>query len=328
MIRFSDSYGQYVRRYSEAGDEAVLIGLDALAARAVAEELPLEEIADIHHHALASLGFFNGQGVVADRTATCLSEFLMAFGLAYRERAQRMLDLQQLDAKRQKMEALGQMTAGVAHEFNNLLQPITGLAELALAEPHDDNTRHTLTTILDSARKAATIVRHLLTSVRQMTPEAIAVPFVRTIGDEIAFLRRTLPPSITLDARFPDHESTFQGHAGELGQIVQNLVLNAVDAMDGVGTIHVDVAAAPNDATLRFSVRDSGCGMAPAIAARIFDPFFSTKNPGHGTGLGLSVVMGIVNAWQGDIAVETALGQGTTITITLPSSHTARRSIS
>ena len=235
------------------------------------------------------------------------------------------------ERRRQLLESLGQLAGGVAHEFNNLLVPITMLSKMALGRIGDDDTlKLFLTTIHENGWKAAQIVRSVLTYARQMTPSAGPLACGEVVDERIQLLRQALPPSVIIETEIADSTSRVLGSAGELSQIVVNLFNNANDAVAESGTIRCAVTRVTlspqernrtgltTDEAMRITVADTGHGIDPDIRERIFEPFFTTKPVGQGTGLGLSVVDGIVKDWGGHIEVDSAPGQGTTFTILLP----------
>ncbi|CAK0762232.1 hypothetical protein CCP2SC5_20060 [Azospirillaceae bacterium] len=236
-----------------------------------------------------------------------------------------------LDRQRQKLVSLGQLAGGVAHEFNNMLQPILGLSELALKRAGEDrNMKLCLETIHSSGEKAAKIVRNILTYVRQMTPGAAPIAIGRIVAQTTQFLRQTLPPSVRIEVDILDDYSYAMGNETEMSQVVINLVNNAVHAISDHGLIRVYVDqtqltsrdAARHDLRpgkyLRLTVADDGHGIDATTKARIFDPFFTTKPVGQGTGLGLSVVYGIVRDWKGAIYVESEPGEGAAFMVLFP----------
>ncbi|MEI7609961.1 MAG: ATP-binding protein [Rhodospirillaceae bacterium] len=235
------------------------------------------------------------------------------------------------ERRRQQLESLGQLAGGVAHEFNNLLVPITMLSKMGLARVGDDETlRLFLSTIHENGWKAAEIVRSVLTYARQMTPTAGPIACGEVVAERIHLLRQALPPSVVFETAIEDCTSRVIGNAGELSQIIVNLFTNASEAVAGYGIVRctverVPMAAAARRSTgiasaeaMRIIVADSGKGIAPEIRDRIFEPFFTTKPVGQGTGLGLSVVDGIVKDWGGHISVAGNPGVGAEFTILLP----------
>lgn len=237
------------------------------------------------------------------------------------ERVENERRLQQQD----KLRALGEMAGGMAHEINNALQPIVGsigmIAE-RLNETDPKLARHAQVLERDvlHARK---IVGDLLAFARSETPETTDYPVADLLADVTDFIARVVPSSITIRRHGyrPDTPAVDEGvriHVSRDGMIelLQNLVNNAADAMGGRGTI--DIAVRPADAGVQIRVSDTGPGMDASTRAQLFDPFFSTKPVGQGTGLGLSVAHGIVRDWGGRIEVSSAPDAGTTVAITLP----------
>ncbi|MCU0618678.1 MAG: PAS domain S-box protein [Gemmatimonadaceae bacterium] len=218
----------------------------------------------------------------------------------------------------QKLEAVGHLAGGIAHDFNNLLTAIRGAIELARLDLRDSHPAATeLDLALGVADRAAALTRQLLVVGRRAGPmQARPVDFVEVVREAIAIATRSFPETIGVDLALPDGAAVVHGDMGQLEQVVLNLVLNARDAMPGGGLVTVEVEAHPTTVVLR--IVDAGVGMDAATQARIFEPFFSTKPVSHGTGLGLSVVYGIVSQAGGSIAVQSAPGQGATFTVTLP----------
>ena len=244
----------------------------------------------------------------------------------------------------QKMEALGQLTGGIAHDFNNILAVMLGYSNLALTRYATDKQSalaHYLGEIIKAGERARDLVASMLTYSRNQTDEAISAmapaPLVKEV---IKMLASTIPSSIKLQAQIADDIPAIYLSAGELHQIVMNLVINARDAMSEYGCLDIRLSKrvatsalcksckqTKNDALclgeirgeyVSLSVSDTGCGIGPENFKLIFDPFFTTKAVGKGTGLGLSVVQGIVRRAGGCIAVDSHLGKGTTIQVLLP----------
>ncbi|MEI6985754.1 MAG: ATP-binding protein [Rhodospirillaceae bacterium] len=237
----------------------------------------------------------------------------------------------EVERRRQQMESLGQLAGGVAHEFNNLLVPITMLSKLALARVGNDEMQRTfLTTIHESGWKAAQIVRSIMTYARQLTPVVGPVACGEVVAECIKLMRQALLCSVVIETDINDTTSKVLGSSSELSQIIVNLVNNAGEAVGDGGRIGCSVARVQlttsqrglygivSPEALRIIVTDSGCGIAPEVLDHVFEPFFTTKPPGQGTGLGLSVVDGIVKDWGGNIAIASTIGRGTEITILLP----------
>ena len=222
----------------------------------------------------------------------------------------------------QKMEAVGQLTGGIAHDFNNMLAVVVGGLELAqrwLPGEPDKAQRH-LTNALDGANRAADLTRRLLTFARseparpEVTPvdEAIASfaeLIERTIGDRIA---------LTLDLGAPGLTCTLDRRQFE--NALLNLAVNARDAMDGHGALTIRTVRdeEENAAGLAVQVIDTGCGMSPEVLERVFDPFYTTKPAGQGTGLGMSQVFAFCRQSGGEVQIHSKEGEGTSVAMLLP----------
>lgn len=249
------------------------------------------------------------------------------------EQARRDLESQLRQA--QKMEAIGQLTGGIAHDFNNMLSVILGYAGLGLEETHRAETaawHGYFDEIRRSGERARNLVAKMLAFSRQRPSSArVALDPAAGITDVVRMLRPTLPTSLHLVAQIEPGTPPFLGDAVELHQVLTNLVINARDAIGSHGHITIDArrvpapggrcmtCSAPLDTeAVCIEVRDDGAGIAPEHLPRIFDPFFTTKDVGQGTGIGLSVVHGIVHGSGGHVTVETQPGHGTTIRLYFP----------
>lgn len=243
------------------------------------------------------------------------------------------------ERQRQRMEALGQLAGGIAHEINNLLQPIVTLADLNLKQAGQqggmrggmpDGVEEDFRDILDSARQCREVVGAVLAFARRESRAAEPLCLAEAVAAALALARNGLPPTIDIRSELRSGEATAPIGRTELTQLLMNLLTNAADAMDGAGTVTVVLELAEAEdgdgrhrPCFRLSVRDHGCGMGEAERLRIFEPFFTTKPPGKGTGMGLSVVHGIVRSWHGTIAVDSTPGRGTMFTITIPATGPA-----
>ncbi|MBK8158908.1 MAG: PAS-domain containing protein [Rhodospirillaceae bacterium] len=238
-----------------------------------------------------------------------------------------------LVAERDKLAALGQLAGGVAHEINNLLQPALTLPELVRdSVPADDlDAQEFLDVIVDSVKKARDIVRKILLFARKEEASLQTADLVAEVVATLKFIRDLLPPGIELRPRFGADEQMAVFNKTELTQVLSNLIINAAHATGDKGTIDIELGQALLSAdqirTLGLrrdvpyatvSITDKGSGMNKATQMRIFEPFFTTKPLGVGTGLGLSVVLGILRSWNGAIAVDSMLGYGTTFTLYIP----------
>jgi PAS domain S-box-containing protein len=224
----------------------------------------------------------------------------------------------------QKLEALGQLAGGVAHDFNNVVAAIDGFAQLLREDlAADDPRRHDVDEIIKAAERATRITRQLLAFSRHQGPVAKRVNLVEVVHELSRMLRALLPATIELRVSPQPGGPPIEVLAdrSQLDQVIMNLTLNARDAMPATGTLFIDVrtGSTPGAAhTAILQVRDNGVGMTPEVQSRVFEPFFTTKEPGRGTGLGLATVYGIVRQHSGTIEVASAAGQGTTITVRLP----------
>ncbi|MHA1538014.1 MAG: PAS-domain containing protein [Alphaproteobacteria bacterium] len=233
----------------------------------------------------------------------------------------------------QKLEALGQMAGGIAHEFNNLLTSLSGFAHMALKKPDDkDRVITCLEEIAEVSGRAIEITRQMLTfSHKQVLAPAI-VRAGETVRGMEKLLHAFIPATVELSFEVSDDEVCIEVDPARLSQCIVNLVNNSRHAMPDGGKVTVcceTVAFETNHATkhgdelaqgfyVRISVADTGTGIDPASMSRIFDPFYTTKDAGAGTGLGLSLVYGMVTNSNGAIDVESEIGMGTTFSIYLP----------
>ena len=230
-----------------------------------------------------------------------------------------------------KMEAIGRLAGGVAHDFNNLLTVILNHASLvASGLAPDSPEQEDLAHVMDAGRRAAEITSQLLALGRKQICKGDHLDLGVTAQEICRMLRTLLGRGVTLEVEVaPD--CVVVADRTQIEQAVMNLVLNARDAMPGGGVVRVVVrvagagevavlseAAAPPGPMVVLEVIDTGIGMDESTRARIFEPFFTTKAAGHGTGLGLSVVYGVVTHAGGQVAVQSAPGQGTRISVFLP----------
>jgi two-component system cell cycle sensor histidine kinase/response regulator CckA len=224
----------------------------------------------------------------------------------------------------QKLEALGQLAGGVAHDFNNVLAAIDGFAQLLHEDlAADDPRRKDVDEILKAAERATRITRQLLAFSRHQVPTAKRVDMVEVVHELSRMLRALVPATIALRVSPPIGSSSIEVLAdrSQLEQVIMNLTVNARDAMPSGGTlfINVRVGSTPEAShTALLEVRDTGVGMSPEVQSHVFEPFFTTKEPGRGTGLGLATVYGIVRQHSGAIEIASVLGEGTTVTVRLP----------
>ena len=237
----------------------------------------------------------------------------------------------------QKMEAIGRLAGGVAHDFNNLLTVIRGYMDLVLARlPESEPAREDALQVAKAADRAAELTGQLLAFSRSKPIAGTLIDLNRVVTEFLPLLRRTLGENIEIKADLADDLGVVRADAGQLGQVLLNLALNARDAMPSGGTLSLSTENADLDASypgthvplppgpyVRLSVADTGMGMDEETRARVFEPFFTTKGPGQGTGLGLSTAYGIVRQHDGAIWIYSEPGHGTTVRLYLPRIHGA-----
>lgn len=232
-----------------------------------------------------------------------------------------------------KMEAIGTLAGGIAHEFNNALSAILGFSELAQLEVPQESEAHSyIQEVLTAGLRAKDLVQQILSFSRQNDVGRELVPLSQMIRELLTLLRASLPTTIDIQLHLSEADTTILANRTQLHQIVMNLCANAEYAMrphGGVLEIRVDTAeldhtfVAPSfelepGAYVHLTIRDTGSGMSPHVVERIFDPFFTTKDVGEGTGMGLAIVHGIVTGYGGAITVESTSGQGSCFSIYLP----------
>lgn len=221
----------------------------------------------------------------------------------------------------QRLEAVGLLAGGVAHDFNNLLAVILANVELLGFTDTPADVRTSASAIRDATLRAADLTRQLLTFSRREAGPRESLSLNRVVDDAMRIMHATFPDRVEVRTTLSEALPQVQARSAELTQLVMNLVVNARDAMVDGGLLEVETAVeTPAGAApwVVLRVRDSGIGMDEATQARVFEPFFTTKAPGAGTGLGLSVVYGIVKALGGRVDVRSAPGRGTTISVWLP----------
>jgi len=250
----------------------------------------------------------------------------LLYSVVYDRTEARRLEQQLRQA--QKLEALGQLTGGIAHDLNNVLSVVLGNAELMGQELPTDRAdlRSDLGELTTAARRGAAMIRKLLTFSRSAPLELVTLDLAAAVGETAATLRRFLPAAIDVTISVPREPLRVRADRGALEQILMNLVTNARDAMPSGGRLQIEARrriatdddpgeAGPSGSLI---VRDDGIGMDEPTRARIFEPFFTTKPPPAGTGLGMTMIQALVRQQGAAIAVDSAPGRGTTVTISFP----------
>jgi PAS domain S-box-containing protein len=269
--------------------------------------------------------------IVRGQTATGVRGILIDLTKTKRaEEEKKKLEIQLQQA--QKMEAIGALAGGIAHDFNNILSAIIGYTELARLNDSASTIENELNQVLIAANRAKDLVKQILAFSRQTDEERMPVSVGMVVKEAIKFLRATIPTTIEIKSRIDKNSGAVLANSVELHQIIMNLCTNAVHAIgDRGGVLEVEVRNAEIEhaqinnfvelemgSYVLVSVKDTGYGMTPDVIKRIFDPYFTTKEKGVGTGLGLAVVHGIVKKSGGAIQVESEPGKWTIFYIYLP----------
>ncbi len=240
----------------------------------------------------------------------------------------------------QKLEAIGTLAGGIAHDFNNILAAILGYGEMALKDAAEGSAqRRHIDAAMSAGLRAKSLVERILAFSRGGVGERLPVHMQSVVAEALDAVAATLPAGIRLARRLEAGDAAVLGDPTQVHQVVMNLCANAVQAMKASGTLTVVLDLAQRGETpvttrllpagpyVRLGVHDSGSGIDPAVLERIFDPFFTTKEVGVGTGLGLSLVHGIVTDLGGGIDVDSRAGGGTRFTVYLPWHGTAARTM-
>ena len=245
-----------------------------------------------------------------------------------RERA-----LQEQLFQSQKMESIGQLAGSIAHDFNNILQAIMGFSDILAADlPEGDPRREDVLEIRKATDRAVALTGHLLAFSRKQVLAIADLDLNERVGGMDGMLQRLIPEDVRIRFDLDPAPAVVRADPGQIEQVILNLAVNARDAMPGGGELSLatrlrevsEEEAAAHGMPWRagryvcLSVRDTGTGIPPEVVPRLFEPFFTTKDKGKGTGLGLSTVYGIVKQHGGWLALDTAVGRGTTFTVYLP----------
>ncbi|GAA4030542.1 hypothetical protein GCM10022281_07440 [Sphingomonas rosea] len=216
-----------------------------------------------------------------------------------------------------KMEAVGQLTGGIAHDFNNLLQAISGNIELIGMMPDKpDKVARWAANAAQATERGTKLTGQLLTFSRQQRLEARPVNVARLVGGMEGLLRNSVGPTVSLKVEVADDVGTVRADPTQLELAILNCAINGRDAMPMGGT--VIVRAEPEGDQVAIRIIDQGVGMTPEVAERALEPFFTTKGPGSGTGLGLSMAYGVARAAGGHLTIDSKVGEGTVVTFVLP----------
>ena len=232
----------------------------------------------------------------------------------------------------QKLEAIGSLSGGIAHDFNNLLFPIIGLSQMLLTDlppgsPEHEKARH----IMNAGERCRDLVKQILAFSRQTEHQMVPVRVQQVVKEVLKLCRASIPAEIEITRNLEPDCGPVLADPAQVHQVAMNLIINAYHACEAVdGTIHIDVRQvdmAPEELKgkslepgphVLMTVEDTGCGIGTEALDRIFEPYFTTKDAGKGTGLGLATVYGIVKEHQGDIMVDSEPGRGAVFTVYLP----------
>jgi signal transduction histidine kinase len=243
-------------------------------------------------------------------------------------------EIEQRVHRQERLAAVGQLAAGIAHDFNNIMAVIILYSQLAMRDPDlSPKLRDRLTTITQQGQRASELIEQILDFSRSAMLDLRPLDLTPLLKEQVKLWQRTLPENITIRLDYPTDQSaiTVRADPTRLQQMFMNLIVNARDAMPEGGRLWLTLAreAVAADAPpplpemhagewVRITVQDSGMGIPPDVLPHIFEPFYTTKSPGKGTGLGLAQVYGIVGQHEGAIDVTSKVGEGTAFTIYLP----------
>jgi two-component system, cell cycle sensor histidine kinase and response regulator CckA len=275
----------------------------------------------------------DGQDITVESRWTLVPEFdgnsqcILVVNTNVTEKKQ--LELQFFRA--QRLESIGTLASGIAHDLNNILSPILMTSQLLESQFKDERSQHLLGIITSNTKRGANLVKQVLSFTRGLEGDRILLQLKHLIVEIQQIAKETFPKSIQVVSKISPELPTIIGNATQLHQVLMNLCVNARDAMpeggkltisaekvfveEGFAKMHLNAAVGDYVA---IAVSDTGTGIAPEIIERIFEPFFTTKELSKGTGLGLSTVLGIVKSCDGFINVDSELGKGSTITVYLP----------
>ena len=330
-----EKYFQLLKAHASEPEEKLLLEAGELGRALVVTDTPPEEIGEMHEEALKRLAHdhHDARAVEAIRsTSAPLMEILMAYGLAFRYRFEQQKALEEQMRHAARMESIGRLAGGVAHDFNNILTAIIGYTQILLTRRHEDpDIPHYLTEIRGLGRRAAALTRKLLAFGRRLPRQPVVLNINSVIEGGVELLRRLIGEGIDMEfAPAPDLWSVWADPA-QIEEVFISLAINSCDAMSKGGKLTVETAnivleghhadgnvvATPGHYVI-LAVSDTGCGVDRNVQEHMFEPFFTTKQGVNGDGLGLASTYGIVKEHRGHIEVHSQLGKGTDIKIYLP----------
>jgi two-component system, cell cycle sensor histidine kinase and response regulator CckA len=303
-------------------------GLDTISAvRAISSDISVVVLTGLNDEQVALQALKHGaQDYLIKGT---VDSHLMFRAIRYAiERKQNELDRRSLEARSvqmQKLEALGRLAGGVAHNFNNMMMSILGHTYFLLEGSADENTTRHAEAIKTTANRASALTRQLMTFSHRGNGSLVALDLNTVIRDTEELMRSVLGSDIDLTLELAPCPVRINADTNQIQHMLMSLILNARHAITAAGRILLRtewLSKAP-DWEARITIQDDGCGMPPEIRARIFEPFFTTKGLAVASGLGLSTVYGIVEQHSGQIEVQSEVGKGTSFSITIPGVSTA-----
>ncbi|OGT42946.1 MAG: hypothetical protein A3F13_07980 [Gammaproteobacteria bacterium RIFCSPHIGHO2_12_FULL_40_19] len=231
----------------------------------------------------------------------------------------------------QKLQAIGTLAGGIAHDFNNILYAIIGYVEMTREEEDKNSIKYNnLGKVLEATKRGQELISRILAFSRKQHHEFEVIDLNNTIEAALSLLKPTIPASVSIQFE-KNHGISIVGNQTQIHQVLVNIINNAVDAMEGEGTIIIRSTHLTTDDPLlkqltqsspqkycKLEISDTGHGMDQATMERVYEPFFTTKEVGKGSGLGLSIVHSIIKEHRGEILLNSQLGHGTTFTILLP----------
>jgi signal transduction histidine kinase len=234
--------------------------------------------------------------------------------------------------KSKQLETIGRLAGGVAHDFNNILTSILGYTEIAMMDaPKGSLLRENLDEVLTAGKRGRSLVRQILTFSQRSVQKMAPLDVNQILEEALKTLKPHIPPHLDLQCSIEPHLGKIMGDATNMHQVISNLCMNAIHAMEtqAEAKLKVSLSLFIQDGSMEqyfleigeyicLEVEDNGPGMSAEIKAKIFEPFFTTKKNGKGTGLGLSVVHGVVKKHHGEILVESELGKGTRFVLYFP----------
>jgi PAS domain S-box-containing protein len=330
----TDDGGRYLAANNAAG---TMLGLpkEALIGRSVDEfiEYRAEEFTQFRDEGemTGTVGLRRADGEVRMAEVSATANILPGQHLSILRDVTEAHRLGQQLQQTQKLEAVGQLAGGIAHDFNNLLTVISGYSDLALNDLDSGGTgvRTNIEEIRRATDRAALLTHQLLAFSRRQVLLKEQLDLNEIVSEYMPMLTRLLSEQLTVQVELDPELGLVLGDRGQLGQVIINLAVNASDAMPEGGTLTLRTRRGDgHPPAALLEILDTGTGISESDQKHLFEPFFTTKEVGKGTGLGLATVLGIVEQSGGSVSVETALGVGSTFSITLPCAEGAKSQVS